>query len=264
MWWKRFLLAMQKFVLLTEMADRHWIGQNGAGVDTLSKLCNATNACTDCWMSSVLRLRQPEEQYAPFAEAGVEEMVERLRQQNELLEQRELERVDLEQRLTLCEQEEHSCKDTLARERELQQHHDGSLRSELVYEKKQFDMLREQHESGLTRAEEEIQRREATWHRERLQCEEAEDRVRVLEKQCGPGEERLQQCEDMFERECRKRVEAEDCLRERETMEQQRNDVAQRAIQKLEQEVAAAEDRAELLHKEVVTAEEERQTGKPV
>ena len=234
--------------------------RNGAGVDTLPKLCSATNACTDCWMSSVLRrklicyavacivcrnrcpitmtislhecqpqehevvhsrsatrtaghriggkfqefrqrqdepkhritlpcifllhacaavavpqflfldclkgLRQPAKQYAPFAETGpdhpcvhasskrrvalksvgIEEMVESLRQQNALLEQRELERVELEQRralvkhhdvfvartcaffggLTLCEQEEHSCKDTLARERELQQHHEGS------------------------------------------------------------------------------------------------------------------------------------------
>ncbi|CAE7485602.1 unnamed protein product [Symbiodinium sp. CCMP2456] len=201
--------------------------------------------------------RQPAEQLAPFPETGVEQMVESLQQQNALLEQRELDRVDLEQRLKICEQEEHSCKDALVREKELQQHHEGSLRAELEYEKKQFDMLREEHASGLTRAEEEVQRREATWHRERLQCEEAEQRVRALEKACGPGEERLQQCEDMFERECRKRVEAEDCLRERETMEQQRHDIAERAIQKLEQEVAAAEDRAELLQKETVAAEEE-------
>ncbi|CAE7945106.1 unnamed protein product [Symbiodinium necroappetens] len=166
--------------------------------------------------------RQPAEQLAPLPDTGVEEMVESLQQQNALLEQRELERVDLEQRLKICEQEEHSCKDALVRERELQQHHGGSLRAELEYEKKQFDMWREEHASGLTRAEEEVQQREATWHRERLQCEEAEQR-----------------------------------LRERETMEQQRNDVAQRAIQKLEQEVAAAEDRAELLQKEVVAAEEE-------
>ncbi|CAE7891227.1 unnamed protein product, partial [Symbiodinium microadriaticum] len=166
--------------------------------------------------------RQPAEQLAPLPDTGVEEMVESLQQQNALLEQRELERVDLEQRLKICEQEEHSCKDALVRERELQQHHGGSLRAELEYEKKQFDMWREEHASGLTRAEEEVQQREATWHRERLQCEEAEQR-----------------------------------LRERETMEEQRNDVAQRAIQKLEQEVAAAGDRAELLQKEVVAAEEE-------
>ncbi|CAE6958513.1 rsc5 [Symbiodinium natans] len=185
---------------------------------------------------------------------GLEDMVAHLQQQNAVLEQQCAQSTNIEESLRAWENEERTCEDLLARERQHYRKSEDSLRTELECQEQRLDKVREQRDAGM---EEELRHCQATLRQERCQHEEVEASLRALQGQSGPGEERFEKCESLLDSERRQRSEAQDCLKECEMREQQQRDVAECTIQKLKQELVAADERAESMQKEVVAAEEE-------